>query len=230
MCLHTSLLVLKIIYLRGKLSKVILETWKQDILSVKTRHFYSMWKYVESSIRKSSIRKFSARLLSIKKFSRVENGLWSEQIYSKLVFQIFYHHSKEVNKTIFSKFFFPVHFSVVSGGNKWSKNWRKSCCKQMKVTKVTYFVQSQQCPFWTLFDIFAPQILQICMMFRGFNYWICENNNKAKSLEKLHILFDLAKEVFRELNEFRIKYAHFFMSIPFMSIIRLKTAVLVTII
>ena len=228
MCLHTSLVILKIIYLRGKLSKLILETWKQDI--VKTWHFYNMWKYVESSIRKSSIRKFSAPLLSIKKFSRVEKGLWSEQSYSKLVFQIFYHHSKEVNKTIFSKFFFPDHFSVVSGGNKWSKNWRKSCCKQIKVTKVTYCVQSQQCPFWTLFDIFAPQILQICMMFRGFNYWICQNNNKAKSLEKLHILFDLAKEVFRELNEFRIKYAHFFMSIPFMSIIRLKTAVLVSII
>ena len=189
MCLHTSLLVLKIIYFRGKLSKVILETWKQDILSVKTWHFYSMWKYVESSIRKSSIRKFSARLLSIKKFSRVENGLWSEQIYSKLVFQIFYHHSKEVNKTIFSKFFFPDHFSVVSGGNKWSKNWRKSCCKQMKVTKVTYCVQSQQCSFWTLFDIFAPQILQICMLFRRFNYWICENNNKAKSRKIAHLVW-----------------------------------------
>ena len=51
-----------------------------------------------------------------------------------------------------------------------------------------------------------------------------------QNLEKLHILFDLAKEVFRELDEFRIKYAHFFMSIPFMSIIRLKTAVLVSII
>ena len=88
-----------------------------------------------------------------------------------------------------TKFFFPDHFSVVSGGNKWSKNWRKSCCKQIKVTKVTYCVQSQQCPFWTLFDIFAPQILQICMLFRRFNYWICENNNKAKSRKIAHLVW-----------------------------------------
>ena len=137
------------------------------IRQVKTWHFYDMWKYVESSIRKSSIRKFSALLLSIKKFSRVENGLWSEQIYSKLVFQIFYHYSKEVNKTIFSKFFFWDHFSVVSGGNKRSKNWRKSCCKQIKVTKVTYCEQSQQCPFWTLFDIFAPKSFKFACCLGG---------------------------------------------------------------
>ena len=146
--------------------------------------FLHKWQFYSFSWNKDRMKKWAkkAEYLEILAVKLTHKFIWVINLKNQW-------NSKEVNKTIFSKFFFPDHFSVVSGGNKWSKNWRKSCCKQMKVTKVTYCVQSQQCPFWTLLDIFAPQILQICMLFRRGNYWICENNNKAKSRKIAHLVW-----------------------------------------
>ena len=123
-----------------------------------------MWKVASENLR---FENFLLDCYRSKNFPELKTAFGQNKSILSWFSRFFIITPRKLAKQYFLSFFFPDHFSVVSGGNKWSKNWRQSCCKQIKVTKVTNCVQSQQCTFWTLFDIFAPKFFKFACCLGG---------------------------------------------------------------